>query len=300
MAFKGFEKQFGELLKQKDDIKNKLKELEKERGEVKKEIPWGKKFDIILVDAKFQHTSGLIGLNRDIILALIKILIIFRMPRKQIQTLVGIGLEIYLWVKRIKKVIYDTFATLTAKFIAPVLVDSVSSVEPSGLIGHVHGQFGFLAVDPPVFNGITRCTFSFVENRGFCRIGIAAVSSSNRLGNLDEDGSVAFDNMGNIVHPGKDTISSKRGWRRRTAVSLEVNMDTHSMCILVDNQLHTYQRVNARGQREGPPVCLSVVGLPKWIRFYTWNVNPSTVEIVSFERLLRGTALLDNVQIVEW
>lgn len=167
-------------------------------------------------------------------------------------------------------------------FIAPDIPDSSSIA--TGLFGRVTGQFGFLYINHTISTGIWHCTIKFVENKGFCRVGICETNPKNYIGNLDGEGALAFDNMGNYVQPGADTVSSKKGWKKDALVTLEIDTNKRQLCTYVADRLQPIVFIN----------------IPKIVRVYTWNVNPSLVQIIKFCQVASSAGHTEQTRVFDW
>lgn len=190
-------------------------------------------------------------------------------------------------------------------FLAPDMPDSSSDAH--GLFGRVTGQFGYLLLDPPLSRGIWRCTLRYAVSKGYCKIGVVAMTEGgdcqDYLLNFASPEALAFDNMGNYVLDQK-TINSRKGWRRTTPVTLEIDMDKRFLTFHVGG---VTPNPNAPGTSTTEPVKMqkhAFTRIPPVLRVFTWNVNPSLVHLVRLAPVPRAESaamtLSEDINVVEW
>lgn len=189
--------------------------------------------------------------------------------------------------KELTKCKYQEEIFLGTEFaVPPNLVDSSS--EALGLFGRVTGGMGVLVVNRVLENGCWACTIRFVQSKGQCQVGIAAVTKEFPFGDFSDesDGNLTYDNMGNYKRSGGSSHSSKQGWTKDARVTVEIDMDERRVCFFVNSVL---QKV-------------AYTDIPELVRVYTWNLHPSLVHLVRFAPLPKSTTLTPqmNVKEIPW
>lgn len=235
----------------------------------------------------YESENGLIGMKRDVLLSLIRIIVCLNLSRRNVKILVGIGKEVFIFKKRIMKLIYDIYLSecRNAKFIDPhddFCVVDVEGKWDTRVLGQIIKGCSHLLIDPPLVRGITRCTVRFVRFKGFCHFGVAAITSQHPFGNFhSQDERIIFSSSGDVEHRGRCMYRTKMGWRKQAAITIEADMDKRFLFCVVDGVPLMHHG--------SEPIC--VVRVPSEIRFFVSSINPSTVELVCMERVSSGTPL---------